>query len=465
MNKKYKESTLGTKTIGLIESLIAFTSIMFLIAGGGSLSFDILGTQVNEYAKYAFGYVALFLSIGISIGLYDSGSRENFRSVFKRIVFTHVLSTGGVFIAASVFSFDGISAIDAALVFILNAFSISYMRYHVLNSNVEGLGAKRTLIIGAGEKASFVQERMRRKNDKLGIRLMGFVKTKNDKFLSINEDNLINLKDGLLNFVLTNKVTHIVIANDNEGTSEYIEDLAACKLQGVSIVPLFVFIEKQLGAIPVDMLSPSELIYSDGFKNRHRFYKITSWLVNMLLSSVLILLTWPIMLITALLIKLEDGWKNPVLYKQIRIGEDGKEFEIIKFRSMITDAEKNGAMMAAKNDARVTRVGAKIRKYRIDELPQVINVLRGEMAFVGPRPERPVFVDELTKKFPYYHERHNIKPGLTGWAQLKYPYGECEKDSLEKLRFDMYYVKHQGLLLDILIIMRTVEIVLFGKGR
>jgi lipopolysaccharide/colanic/teichoic acid biosynthesis glycosyltransferase len=179
----------------------------------------------------------------------------------------------------------------------------------------------------------------------------------------------------------------------------------------------------------------------------------------------LFLVTWPVMLITALLIKLEDGMKAPIFYSQERVGLDGQAFNIVKFRSMRIDAEKNGAQMAAKDDDRTTRIGKAIRKYRIDELPQIYNVMVGDMGFVGPRPERPQFVQQLIKNIPYYNERHNVKPGLTGWAQLKYPYGATEKDSLEKLKYDLYYIKHRSFMLDLLILIRTVEIVLFGKGR
>ena len=171
------------------------------------------------------------------------------------------------------------------------------------------------------------------------------------------------------------------------------------------------------------------------------------------------------MIITVVLIKLDEGLRAPVFYTQERVGLDGEPFNIIKFRSMRLDAEKNGAQMACENDDRITKIGNILRKYRIDELPQMYNVIKGEMGFVGPRPERPEFVQQLIKTIPYYNERHNVKPGLTGWAQLKYPYGATETDSLEKLKYDLYYIKHRSFLLDILILIRTVEIVLFGKGR
>jgi lipopolysaccharide/colanic/teichoic acid biosynthesis glycosyltransferase len=184
-------------------------------------------------------------------------------------------------------------------------------------------------------------------------------------------------------------------------------------------------------------------------------------------AIIVFALTWPIILVTALIIYLDDGRKDggTIFYRQTRVGMDGQLFEIMKFRSMRVDAEKDGAQWAKKNDDRVTKIGHTIRKYRIDELPQLFNVFKGEMGFVGPRPERPEFVKELIKEIPYYNHRHNVKPGLTGWAQLNYPYGSTVNDSLEKLKFDLYYIKRRSILLDLLILVRTIEVVLFGKGR
>ena len=172
-----------------------------------------------------------------------------------------------------------------------------------------------------------------------------------------------------------------------------------------------------------------------------------------------------IMLLVALAIKIEDGPLAPVFYRQCRTGQAGKPFEVLKFRSMTVDAEADGkAVWATKNDSRITRVGNFLRNSRFDELPQVFNVLRGQMSLVGPRPERPEFVRDLQEKIPYYSERHAIKPGVTGWAQLKYSYGATEEDAAEKLKYDLYYVKNQSLMLDIMIILQTVEVVLWGKG-
>jgi lipopolysaccharide/colanic/teichoic acid biosynthesis glycosyltransferase len=170
------------------------------------------------------------------------------------------------------------------------------------------------------------------------------------------------------------------------------------------------------------------------------------------------------MLLTMIAIKFEGGLRAPLLYRQTRVGHYGKIFDVLKFRSMAVDAEKAGAQYATENDPRVTRVGAMMRRARIDELPQLVNVLRGEMSFVGPRPERPEFVGELEQKIPYYRERHTVKPGITGWAQLCYPYGSTEKDTVEKLQYDLYYVKNRSLLFDLAILVQTVEVVLWGKG-
>tara|TARA_R110000868_G_scaffold172015_3_gene407805 strand:- start:195 stop:839 length:645 start_codon:yes stop_codon:yes gene_type:complete len=212
---------------------------------------------------------------------------------------------------------------------------------------------------------------------------------------------------------------------------------------------------------------PSWVIYSNGFNSQNYLRDALDYSVNCILATLVLALAWPFMLLTAIIIFFEDvrNSKASIFYKQERVGLNGKLFKIIKFRSMRPDAEKDGAKWATTNDTRVTRIGQFIRKYRIDELPQLLNIFRGEMSFIGPRPERPQFVEQLIREIPYYNQRHNVKPGLAGWAQLNYPYGASVEDSMEKLKFDLYYVKHQSLMLDILILIRTVEVVLFGKGR
>jgi sugar transferase (PEP-CTERM system associated) len=224
------------------------------------------------------------------------------------------------------------------------------------------------------------------------------------------------------------------------------------------------FLERETGRLHLDVLNPSWIIFADGFR-RDAVRQATKRTFDILASLALVLVTWPFMLITLVAIAFEDGLRKPFLYRQRRVGLDGHEFDVLKFRSMGVDAERDGqARWATGSDDRVTRVGRIIRKIRIDELPQIFNVLRGDMSFVGPRPERPQFVAQLAESIPYYDERHCAKPGITGWAQVCYPYGSSEKDSLEKLQYDLYYVKNHGVLFDLMILLQTVEVVLMGKG-
>jgi sugar transferase (PEP-CTERM system associated) len=258
-----------------------------------------------------------------------------------------------------------------------------------------------------------------------------------------------------------------VIAADQRRGTLPIEVLFDLRLQGVVVTDLLDFMEREVGQIVVDLLFPSWLIFSNGFNSQHYARQLVDNGLNWFLASLVLFFVWPFMLLTALAIYLDDGrrTKTSVFYKQIRTGKNGEPFAIYKFRSMGKDAEKDGAKWATKNDMRVTRIGGFIRKYRLDELPQLYNVFRGDMSFVGPRPERPEFVEQLATEIPFYNQRHTVKPGLAGWAQLNYPYGASVNDAKEKLKFDLYYVKHQSFLLDILILIRTVEVVLFGKGQ
>jgi len=243
-----------------------------------------------------------------------------------------------------------------------------------------------------------------------------------------------------------------------------IRELLEARLQGIDVIDLLEFLERETGKIRVDLVSPGWLIFSPGFR-RSRFRQFAKRTLDFAVSWALLLFSWPILLLAIVAIKIEDGFSAPVFFRQCRVGRGNKEFNIFKFRSMRVDAEKDGkAVWATKNDNRVTRVGNFLRYCRIDELPQVFNVFVGQMSIVGPRPERPEFVNELQKHIPYYAERHVVKPGVTGWAQLKYSYGASEEDAVEKLQYDLYYIKNQSLILDIMIILQTVEVVLWGKG-
>jgi sugar transferase (PEP-CTERM system associated) len=223
------------------------------------------------------------------------------------------------------------------------------------------------------------------------------------------------------------------------------------------------FLERETGKVRLDVLNPSWIIFGDGFR-ASATQQFMERSFDVAASIGLLVIASPFMLLAMMGIKLEEGFSAPLFYRQRRVGHHGQVFDVLKFRSMCLDAEKFGAQYAIENDPRVTRIGNLMRKTRVDELPQLLNVLRGEMSFVGPRPERPEFVDDLEQKIPYYRERHTVKPGITGWAQLCYPYGSSEKDTIEKLQYDLYYVKNRSLLFDLAILVQTVEVVLWGKG-
>jgi sugar transferase (PEP-CTERM system associated) len=243
-----------------------------------------------------------------------------------------------------------------------------------------------------------------------------------------------------------------------------VKELLDCRLAGIGVTEFISFMERETGRIQLDLLSPAWMIFGEGFR-RDGLRLFTARALDFLASGVLVLVTSPIMLLAALAVWLEDGRKGAgVLYRQNRVGYEGKVFALAKFRSMRMDAEAGGAQWASKNDPRVTRVGAVMRRTRIDELPQLLNILRGHMGFVGPRPERPEFVVQLAEKLPYYAYRHSVKPGLTGWAQINYPYGSSIEDAKQKLQYDLYYVKNHNLLFDLTILVQTVEVVLMGKG-
>lgn len=256
-------------------------------------------------------------------------------------------------------------------------------------------------------------------------------------------------------------VHRIIVALDERRGKFPLEQLLFCRLKGIPVDDGVAFTEQLAGKLSVESLHPSFLIFSNGFKRSAIFKRLKR--VLDIFGSVFGLAVFSVVsLLISIAIKLES--KGPVLYRQKRVGEDGKIFHLLKFRSMRADAETNGPVWAQENDDRVTRVGRVIRKLRLDEIPQMCNVLKGEMSFVGPRPERPFFVDQLKNEIPFYSERHVVKPGITGWAQISYHYGASREDAQEKLKYDLYYIKHMSLLFDLMIVLQTVKIVLLGKG-
>jgi sugar transferase (PEP-CTERM system associated) len=321
---------------------------------------------------------------------------------------------------------------------------------------------RRVLVYGAGQRAASLLQ-LRRRVDQRGFKLVAFIATEGD-LVTAAQERLTARPADLFGWALRNQIDEIVVAMDDRRQGFPMHELLECRMAGIDVVELPTFLERETGKVRLDVTSPSWFIFGEGF----RFSPVQLALartLDVMASLGLLVIAAPLMLLTVVAIKIEDGLRAPVLYRQRRVGQHGNVFDVLKFRSMRVDAEQPGqAQWAVSNDPRVTRVGAFIRKTRVDELPQLVNVLRGDMSFVGPRPERPEFVEKLEQVIPYYHERHSVKPGITGWAQLCYPYGASEKDAFEKLQYDLYYVKNRSLLFDLAILVQTVEVVIWGKG-
>ena len=321
----------------------------------------------------------------------------------------------------------------------------------------------RVLVYGSGQAASTITRAMRRRADRQGFTIVGFVRAGGEEPV-VEGERIINLRQPLDEYTLQTQIDQVVVAQDESRDGLDTQELFRCRMNGVKVYDLVNFFEREAGKVLVDYAGPAWMSFAHGFSSNTSSERAKRGF-DLCVSFVLLMFAWPIMLLAALAIWLEDGFGAPVFFYQKRVGLHGKVFEVIKFRSMSTDAEGDGkARWATTNDSRVTRVGSFIRRTRIDELPQILNVLAGDMSFIGPRPERPEFVKELAENIPYYNARHSVKPGITGWAQLCYPYGASENDAKEKLQFDLYYVKHHSLFLDFMITLNTVEVVLFGKG-
>jgi sugar transferase (PEP-CTERM system associated) len=318
------------------------------------------------------------------------------------------------------------------------------------------------LVLGSGRRAARIL-RLRRRADRRGFKVLGFIAMRGD-VTAVPREQVTELAPSLVEYAQAHGVREIVVAMDDRRSNFPLRALLDCRISGIEISDLGTFLERETGKVFMDSVDPSWLVFGSGFR--------ISWLrllvyrtFDLVVSATVLLLGIPFMLLVILAIKIEDGFSAPVLYRQERVGRHGRVFTVMKFRSMRLDAEQDGqARWAQEGDSRITRIGGVIRTTRLDELPQLWNVLRGTMSFVGPRPERPVFVAHLGEEIPFYGERHSVKPGITGWAQLCYPYGASDQDAMEKLQYDLFYVKNRGLLFDIMILLQTVEVILFGKG-
>jgi sugar transferase (PEP-CTERM system associated) len=410
--------------------------------------------------------VVFSLSVGLALtamGLYNSRQRARTAGLLLRAFVAHLLALGFVvllsFFAPVIKPWPSQLFLWCAVSFVF----ISLIRVVEGALLDEDAFKRRIIVYGAGQRAQSMLQ-LRRRADQRGFVTVGYMPAPGEGVM-VEATKVLNRKVGELRAAARElEVDEIVIAMDDRRREFPVRELLDCRLNGIEVIDIVSFLERETGRVHVDVLNPSWIIFAAGFR-RDALRQASKRAFDLLASLALVLLTWPFMLLTAIAIMFEDGPRAPLLYRQRRVGLDGKDFHVLKFRSMRVDAEGDGkARWATGSDDRVTRVGRVIRKVRIDELPQIFNVLRGDMSFVGPRPERPEFVSQLAESIPYYEERHCAKPGITGWAQICYPYGASEKDSLEKLQYDLYYVKNQSLLFDLMILLQTVEVVLLGKG-
>jgi len=419
-----------------------------------------LSGELNIKA-FVFALV-IFLCLG-AVGLYQRRFRHGTAGLLIRLSagFVVALLVMSIinYLVPYFFLGRGVLAVAFAIAFILDLL----IRLIFIRTIDQDTLKKRVLVVGAGEQALQISQQLRRRTDQRGFVIVGYVHVRGEHDI-VDEEKIIRPDVPLLTLTQQLQIDEIVIAvGDRRRKSFPVQELLDCKLSGVDVIDLLGFFEREVGKIKLDILNPSWMIFSDGF-NQSEFMNIEKRSFDIFMSLLLLVIIWPAMLLVAIAIKLEDGLRAPVIYRQVRVGQHWKLFNVYKFRSMRIDAEKDGAQWAQKNDSRITRVGEFIRKVRLDELPQIFNVLKGDMSFVGPRPERPEFVTKLAEQIPYFSERHRVKPGITGWAQVCYPYGASEKDSLEKLQFDLYYIKNRTLLLDFVVILQTAHEVLFGKG-
>jgi sugar transferase (PEP-CTERM system associated) len=334
-------------------------------------------------------------------------------------------------------------------------------RVYAVHSKANSLMRQRVLVFGSGTGAKLVGKTLQKSDPT--VELVGYYAGPNETTQAVSAWGLLSPEQSLTDIVMAEQVDEIVVAvSERRGGSMPLRELLDCKLQGVRVTDLATHFEKTLGQIRLDAVSAGWLIFGDGFKQGW-WRAFVKRVFDIVCASILIVLSLPIMLITAVLIVVESG--GPIFYLQERVGLNGRLFNVIKFRSMRTDAEKDGKpRWASAVDDRATKVGRVIRKLRIDELPQLFSVLGGAMSLVGPRPERPYFVDQLTQQIPYFAVRQSVKPGVTGWAQVRYHYGASIEDATEKLQYDLYYVKNHSLFLDLVVLFETVGVVVMGKG-
>lgn len=442
--------------IDFILLIAAAETAWVLRANQIGMEVDYIGNRFRPLVTFA----ASVHIAAMAVGVYGSDALQSLRFAVARLLVA--VSLGVIFQSIMAFMVPGATLWRSNSLYAMGlAFVFLVVSRAILGSLVGGQRFKRRLLVlGAGPRAQRVKDLEAKAGS--GFVVVGFIAMDEAKRVipeAINRSAIYNLADYVVKF----GTSEVVLALEERRNALPLDDLLRIKTTGVHVNDISTFLERETGRVDLDSVNPSWLIFSDGFSSGRRLSGIAKRIFDIAVSSILLFFTAPVILLFALLVKLES--KGPAFYRQVRVGLFGQAYSILKLRSMRTDAESSGhAVWAQQDDDRVTKVGRFIRKVRIDELPQTWNVLKGEMSFVGPRPERPEFVADLEKQLSYYAERHMVKPGITGWAQINYPYGASLEDSRHKLEYDLYYTKNYTPFLDLLILLQTIRVILWPEG-
>ena len=442
----------------LVETLVIAVSIFV----GLYLSWVDLsrGENLVSYLPSAILYTSTIVVMIFSVGLYNRQFWTKFGGMVVRLVTALVLSfivLTVVFYTIPVLSIPRSILAVALLAVLPGLIAVRALVPRLLDLNDL---KRRVVVIGVGQPAARIEE-VELTGRAFGFHCIGFIDVIGET-PRVCPDHIVPMPNSLVDYVLGHGIDEVVVAAEDWRKRLPLRELMDVRLTGIAVSDYQSFYESETGCVDLDAVKPSWFLFSNGFAGT-RLHKWLKRTLDLAVSLVFLVLFLPLMLLAAIAVRLESP--GPVLYRQQRIGFRGRTFTLFKFRSMCADAEKDGVpKWADRNDSRVTRVGAVIRKTRIDELPQIFNVLMGDMSFVGPRPERAYFVDQLAAQLPFYADRHWVKPGITGWAQLNYQYGASVEDAKIKLQYDLYYVNYHGILLDIIVIIQTVRVVLWPSG-
>lgn len=443
-------------------ALIEAIAIVGLLIAVQYAAFALAGEPIKPgYAgERALLLGALLITMLFAVGLYSFHVAESLANLAARVVVAVALAF--VLHAIVTYVFPSVRITMSALLPGLLLGSGLLFGLHVAFLRLADLAhlKSRVLVLGTGEKAAKVGV-LANRGRLSRFTVVAYVELE-PVARAVEHARVVAMPNDLRAYAVSHAVDEIVVALEDRRGQLPLDELVAARLEGVRVTDYQLFAEQAQGAVDLDALSPSWFFDRGGFRTA-RVHLTIKRAIDLAASLLLLAVTLPLLAATALAIKLES--RGPVFYRQERVGQGGRPFMLFKFRSMRQDAEADGRPQWARQaDPRVTRVGALIRKTRIDEIPQAINVLRGDMSFVGPRPERPFFVDELGTQIPFYRERHSVKPGITGWAQLNYPYGASVEDARQKLQYDLFYIKYYTVMLDLAIGLQTVRVVLWSAG-